>query len=108
MFGVEADDELNIRSLPGTDQDIIGTAAPTADDLVATGRARQLPRSFWYEVNHGGVTGWVSVAFVAYEGGTDDATADDDNVSRVGQLVVKGYGHAVVKSEHISPVVLQL
>lgn len=76
VFGVEADDELNIRSIPGTDGEIVGTAAPTADDLVATGQARMLPRSFWYEVTHGGVTGWVSVAFVAYEGGTDDATAE--------------------------------
>lgn len=113
VFGVEADDELNIRSLPGTDQDIIGTAAPTADDLVATGRARQLPRSFWYEVNHGGVTGWVSVAFVAYEGGTDDATAEylaefgsasAETLQDLGRIVAEGFASVDPESDLVESV----
>ncbi len=76
VFGVAHDDMLNVRAGPGTDTDIVATVAPTADDLVATGRARQLPRSFWYEVEVDGATGWVSVAFVAFVGPTDDATAE--------------------------------
>lgn len=100
VFGVEADDELNIRAMPGTDNDIVGTAAPTADDLVATGRARQLPSSFWYEIEHDGVLGWVSVAFVAYEGGTDDATAEylaengpaaAETLQDLGRIVAQGF-----------------
>ena len=76
VIGVAHDDELNVRAAPGTDQEIVATLDPTADDVVATGRARELSRSFWYEVTADGVTGWVSLAFVAYEGGTDDATAE--------------------------------
>ncbi|MEM9562664.1 MAG: SH3 domain-containing protein [Actinomycetota bacterium] len=79
VFGVDHDDVLNVRAGPGTDTEIVATAAPTADDLVATGRARQLPSSFWYEVQldgGDGVSGWVSVAFVAFAGATDDATAE--------------------------------
>ncbi len=113
VFGVEADDELNIRAMPGTDNEIIGAAAPTADDLVATGRARQLPRSFWYEVSHGGVTGWVSVAFVAYEGGTDDATAEylaengsasAETLQDLGRIVAQGFASVDPDSELVESI----
>ncbi len=113
VFGVEADDELNIRAMPGTDNDIIGTAAPTADDLVATGRARQLPRSFWYEVAHGGITGWVSVGFVAYEGGTDDATAEyiaengsasAETLQDLGRIVAQGFASVDPDSELVESI----
>ncbi len=113
VFGVEADDELNIRAMPGTDNDIIGAAAPTANDLVATGRARQLPRSFWYEVTHGGITGWVSVAFVAYEGGTDDATAEyvaengsasAETLQDLGRIVAQGFASVDPDSELVESI----
>lgn len=76
VVGVADDDSLNVRAMPGTDQDVVATAGPTADDLVATGRARSLPNSIWYEVTVDGTTGWVSTRFVAFVGGTDDATAE--------------------------------
>lgn len=76
VVGVAHDDDLNIRSIPGTDGDILATASPTADNLVATGRARILPGSVWYEVTADGVTGWVASSFVAFAGFTDDATAE--------------------------------
>ncbi len=76
VVGVAYDDVLNIRDVPGTNADIVATAEPTADDLVATGRARELPQSLWYEVAADGVTGWVSVRFLAFMGATDDATAE--------------------------------
>ncbi len=81
VFGVADDDSLNIRSIPGTGGEVVATAAPTATDLVATGRARQLPRSFWYEVQvideNGTVeTGWAAIAFLAFIGPVDDATAE--------------------------------
>ena len=50
--------------------------APTATGLIATGRARSLPESIWFEVEVDGVTGWVSSAFVGQLGLTDDATAE--------------------------------
>ncbi len=76
VFGVAADDVLNVRVAPGTDQEIVATAPPTADDLEATGRARMLPNSFWYEITVDGETGWASVMFTGFIGGTDDATAE--------------------------------
>lgn len=76
VIGVAEDDVLNVRAGPGTDQAIVATAQPTADDLVATGRARLLANSIWYEVAVNGETGWASAAFMAFVAGTDDATAE--------------------------------
>lgn len=74
VVGVRHDDVLNVRRLPGTDQPIVATLAPTGS-VKATGQARSLPTSIWFEVEAGGGKGWVSAAFVAYEGQTNDATA---------------------------------
>lgn len=76
VIGVAHDDVLNIRELPGTDQSVVASADPTADDLVATGDARELPASIWYEVTTDGVTGWAGFSFLAFVGPTDDATAE--------------------------------
>jgi hypothetical protein len=75
VIGVEHDDVLNVRSLPGADQAIVGEAEPLADDLVATGRHRDIGESFWFEVTRAGVTGWVNASFVAYLGSVDDITS---------------------------------
>ena len=113
VIGVEDDDELNIRAAPGTDQDIVGTAAPTADDLVGTGRARSLPSSIWYEVTVGGVTGWVSSGFVAFLGGTDDATAEfldggdapgAETMTDLGRIVAEGFASEDPASEIVQTV----
>ena len=76
VIGVAHDDVLNIRAAPGTDAVIVADLAPTASGITATGRARSLPESIWYEVDVDGVTGWVSSAFVGYLGLVDDATAE--------------------------------
>lgn len=76
VMGVAHDDVLNIREAPGTDQTVVATAEPTADDVVATGNARELPNSIWYEVTVDGTTGWASAAFLGFIGATDDATAE--------------------------------
>lgn len=76
VMGVAHDDVLNVREGPGTDQSIVARAAPTAVDVVATGQARSLPSSIWYEVTVDGSTGWASAAFLAFIGATDDATAE--------------------------------
>ena len=49
------------------------------DAVVATGRARSLPRSTWYEVTAGGYTGWASAAYLAYPAPVEDVT---DEVTR--------------------------
>lgn len=76
MVGVAHDDILNFRAGPGTDSEVIDRLAPTETGLIATGRARALPESIWFEVEVDGVTGWVSSAYVGYLGLTDDATAE--------------------------------
>lgn len=76
VVGVAHDDVLNVRAAPGTDSEILAKLAPTATGLIATGRARSLPESIWFEVEVEDVTGWVSSAFVGYLGLTDDATAE--------------------------------
>ena len=75
VMGVAHNDVLNIRARPGTDKPIVATATPTADDVVATGRARILPRSIWYEVTVDGVTGWAGSRYLSFLGGTDDLTS---------------------------------
>jgi len=76
VMGVAHDDELNVRSLPDASSDIVTSVGPTETGLIATGRARLLPRSIWYEVDVDGQVGWVNAAFVGFMGGTDDATAE--------------------------------
>lgn len=94
VVGVRYDDVLNIRRAPGTDQDVIATATPLTDDLVATGRERLLPNSIWYEVTTGdGVTGWASASFLAFLGGVDDATAEwlaDNTIDEVETMAELG------------------
>ena len=75
-IGVAHDDVLNVRAAPGTDAAIVAELVPTATGITATGRARSLPESIWYEVEVDGVTGWVSSAFVGFLGLIDDATAE--------------------------------
>lgn len=75
VVGVDRDDVLNVREAPGTDRAIVATLAPTADDVVTTGRARSLARSIWYEVEIDGGTGWVNLSFLALPGVVDDITA---------------------------------
>ncbi|MGI9596158.1 MAG: SH3 domain-containing protein [Acidimicrobiales bacterium] len=113
VVGVADDDELNVRAAPGTDQDIVTTAAPTADDLVGTGRERSLPSSIWYEVTVGGVTGWVSSAFVAFIGGTDDATAEylasgdrpsAETMTDLGRIVAEDFASTDPRSDIVQTV----
>lgn len=76
VVGVAHDDVLNVRSAPGTDQTVIEELDPLASDVVALGNARALPASIWFEVETDDGAGWASSSFLAYLGGTTDATAD--------------------------------
>lgn len=77
VMGVAHDDKLNVREGPGTDQALRTRVGPLEDRLTATGRARALPRSIWYEVTtHDGITGWANSSFLGFMGAVDDATAE--------------------------------
>lgn len=100
VVGVAFDDELNVRAGPGTSESIVATAGPTDDDLVATGEARLLESSIWYEVVVDGETGWANIAFLAFVGGTDDATAEFldggelpevETMEELGELVIAAF-----------------
>ena len=76
VVGVQYDDTLNVREVPGMDGAIIAELAPTSTDAVATGRARMLTESIWWEVTTAdGLTGWVGSSFTAQIGPTNDTTA---------------------------------
>ena len=75
VVGVAFDDDLNVRSGPGTSNPVVATLGPT-DTARATGNNRQLAdNSFWYEVETGGVTGWAGAPFLLGLGSTDDITS---------------------------------
>jgi hypothetical protein len=76
VVGVAADDVLNVRDVPGTGGEVVAELEPVADGLTATGHNRQLDGgAIWAEVDTGEATGWVSTAFVAHVGTTDDVTS---------------------------------
>lgn len=76
VVGVAHDDVLNVRSGPGVDASIVSTLPPLSDDVVATGSTRELPSSFWTQVETAGATGWVNVRYVAFLGQTTDVTSE--------------------------------
>ena len=87
VVGVAHDDVLNVRSLPGAEEEAIADLGPTDADLVATGRARLLPESIWYEVEAGGETGWVNAHYVAHLGDTTDITSEVRSSAEVPSIV---------------------
>lgn len=75
VVGVEAGDTLNVRAGPGVDFDVVAELEPLATDVAPTGRHRSLDGAgIWAEVRTDDGTGWVSTAFLAYLGVTDDVT----------------------------------
>lgn len=101
VIGVAHDDVLNVRKGPGVGFEIVTTLGPT-DDAVATGRARQIPGAFWYEIEANGVNGWTNMRFLAYIGGVDDATSqivaefdgeipEAETMLDLGRLVAEAY-----------------
>ncbi len=114
VVGVAHDDKLNVREGPGTDQALLTRVGPLEDDLTATGRARSLSRSIWYEVSTAdGITGWARTSFLAFMGGTDDATAEfldgDDppvteTMQQMGELVAAGFASTDPASDIVQSV----
>ena len=98
VVGVPYGDILNVRHLPAGD--IVATLDPVnlaggrspfvivrdaggntlaepdlSAAVTATGLARQLPTTVWYQHQAAGVTGWSSAAYLAQLGATDDVTS---------------------------------
>ncbi len=103
VIGVQADDVLNIRALPGAGEDLVATYGPLERGLVFTGRGRLIgdPGSVWYEIDTGTTTGWVNARFVAPLAGTVDATSlvlerageipTGETVQEIADIVIDGY-----------------
>lgn len=114
VMGVAHDDKLNIREGPGTDQALLTRVGPLEDDLTATGRARILTRSIWYEVSTSdGITGWANSSFLAFMGGVDDATAEfldggdlpvTETMRQMGELVAAGFASTDPASDIVQSV----
>jgi len=76
VIGVAHDDALNLRSGPSTGFAIVAQLDPHAEGLLASGAARSVGSSLWYEVTADGVTGWANARYLAFLGATDDATSE--------------------------------
>lgn len=75
VIGVAHDDVLNLRAGPGVGAGSLDGIPPTYDELVALGNTRELPQSFWIEVDYDRAEGWVNLSFVGYQGSVSDETA---------------------------------
>ncbi len=101
VVGVEADDVLNVRALPGARQTIVDTLAPLTTNLQFTGGDRLVgnPPSVWVEIDTDSVTGWANSRYLAPLAGTVDATSEvtdvlgelptGETVVQVGEQVVE-------------------
>ncbi len=101
VVGVEADDVLNVRALPGSRQNIVDTLDPLARGLEFTGRERLVgdPPSVWYEIDTGSVTGWANSRYLAPFAGSVDVTSEvvdvlgelptGETIVQVGEQVVE-------------------
>jgi hypothetical protein len=114
VMGVAHDDKLNIREAPGTDQALLTRVGPLEDRLTATGRARALSRSIWYEVStDDGITGWANSSFLGFVGAVDDATADfldggelpvTETMQQMGELVAEAFASTDPQSNVVQSV----
>jgi hypothetical protein len=101
VIGVRHDDVLNLRAGPGANQPIRDEIPPTFDDLVAEGNTRELPSSFWLEVDYDGTGGWVHMSYIGYQGDTYDDTSQiigdmgerptESSMTALGELIAEQY-----------------
>lgn len=76
VIGVAHDDELNVRTGPGVEFDIVTSLAPLSDSAISLGEGRLREGSIWYALTADGVPGWVNSSFVAVAGATGDSTSN--------------------------------
>ena len=109
VAGVAHDDVLNMRSGPGVGNPVVLELAPTARDVIAAGTTVDVGSSFWILVEYSDEEGWVNFSFVAYEGGSEDATAtvldqlggvpSADSMEELGTLVAGTFASAEPQSD---------
>lgn len=116
VIGVRHDDVLNLRAGPGANQPIRDEIPPTFDDLVAEGNTRELPSSFWLEVDYDGTVGWVHMSYIGYQGDTYDDTAQiisdlgerptESSMTALGELIAEQYASDEPESDivQVTPV----
>lgn len=75
VIGVDFDDVLNVRDVPGSGGAIVDMLQPLADDMTALGNTRDLDPGFWIELDTGDAMGWVNLFYVGYLGVVTDETA---------------------------------
>ena len=61
---VAGNDELNVRSAPGVNNEIVGTLAPTANNVQIVGAGELVSGSTWVPIVAGDVAGWVNGRFL--------------------------------------------
>lgn len=61
---VQKNDQLNVRSGPGVEYDIIGTLAATAGNVRITGSGQEVVGSTWVPITNGALNGWVNGRFL--------------------------------------------
>lgn len=91
---VTADDVLNVRSGPGADNDIVGSLAPTANNVQITGPGEMTAGSTWMPIVAGDVNGWVNGRFL-----TTDLNADAFCQDVNGQMLLQGLRTAVATQD---------
>ena len=77
VVGVAADDVLNVREVPGVGGEVFGELQPLADGITATGRARLVDDSVWFQIDGDAADdGWVNARYLAVLGETTDITSE--------------------------------
>ena len=75
VVGIQYDATLPLHSAPGADQPVVASLGPLENHVVATGRARQVDSSRWFEVTAAGATGWADfTSRIPGRNGRRDAT----------------------------------
>ncbi|MEZ5375102.1 MAG: hypothetical protein R2733_01225 [Acidimicrobiales bacterium] len=107
VWGVAADDVLNVRTGPGVSNPIIGEFGPTARDVHRFDVTEFVRDQRWGVVRFGQGAGWVNLAFLRPVGTTPPITIGSVDASiagaadRVRELL--GSGDVATLSEHVDP-----
>ena len=88
VVGVPADDVLNVRAQPGATEAIVSTLDADGGAVVATGEARLVVSSLWWEVDIEDDRAWVNARYLGALAGTWDITSW--LVERAGDIPVAG------------------
>ena len=80
VFSVAADDVLNVRSGPGTNNNIVTTLAPDAVGIAPTGEEEFVGSERWWEIQSDGDRGWVNSRFLVVKRDTDLTSGMDGRI----------------------------